>query len=196
MKQYNQMIGKSIFLGKYIQNGKNEEPVAWTVLDSNGSSLLLCSDAIIEASSWDNNADWSTIEWNDSEILKWLNSDFYVSLFSELERTVIEASDCLNKRECDENGLFLLSEEQLEKYLPLLFAPFKGKRTKYVERICASDSCWLRSDYRDPRSAFCFSVKDNGLITEEVHKFVILGVRPAMWVDAMVLESFLPDVLN
>ena len=39
-------------------------------------------------------------------------------------------------------------------------------------------------------------MKENKLIIEEDDKFNNLCVRPAMWIDADLLEEFLPEVLR
>lgn len=196
MRQYNHLVGKRIILGKYEQEREDKDPVVWTVLDVKGSLLLLCTDTMIEVMCWDEDADWTTCQWKDSSAYRYLNSEIFLDLFSETEQFIIEASDCLSKKDEDEGGLFLLSEEQLNQYAHLLFGPSKGYRTEYVKKNSYSDSCWLRSDYRDPRLAFCFSMKENKLIIEEDDKFNNLCVRPAMWIDADLLEEFLPEVLR
>lgn len=196
MIQYNHLVGQRIVLGNYVQESESKEPVGWTVLAAKGSMLLLCTEAIIESMCWDEDAEWSGCQWNDSFIYQCLNGEFFHELFSETERLVVEASDSLSEKDEDEGGLFLLSEEQLDQYALLLFGPLKGYQTAYVKKNSSSDFCWLRSDYRDLRHAFCYSMKEKGLTIEEVDKFENLGIRPAMWIDADILEEFLPEVLR
>ena len=197
VRQYTQLIGQKIMLGNYVQNSEVKEPVAWTVLDVKGSFLLLCTDAIIESMCWDWDIDWIRWAWNSCEVYRYLNGDFLQDLFSETECFVVEASDFSVGRNRDENGLFLLSKEQLYQYAPLLFGSMKGYRTRYVERSTYDDFCWLRSDCSgNALCALAYSMKDNRLIIEEKGKEDKYGLRPAMWIDATILGELLPDVLN
>ena len=61
------------------------DPIRWRILsEENGEAFLLC-DSIIDNQRFDNNSN----NYAESEIRAWLNSTFYETAFSELERAII-----------------------------------------------------------------------------------------------------------
>ena len=73
---------KSIYWFKY-------EPVSWTIVkEENGYAYLLC-DLILDAQQFSYNGEQSN-NYEESTVRAWLNSVFYETTFSELEKAIIQ----------------------------------------------------------------------------------------------------------
>ena len=121
----------------------------------NGHSLYLCSETVKDMAF---KRPGTSNKWKDSDIRKWLNSDFYSTLSSEEKSQVIQFEGA---------RLFLLSEEEYEKFkrnIPII-----------------SPSWWLRSP--GSRQDFAALVDYNGDVFYGPITNPFMCVRPAVLLD-------------
>ena len=64
------------------------EPIRWRILTTDGETALILCDVIIEKVSFDAVYPYKN-NYMDSELRAWLNSTFYETAFSELQREII-----------------------------------------------------------------------------------------------------------
>lgn len=182
-------IGDIVSFGKYEQNNSGadgSEPIEWIVLEKQDESILLLSRNILYTEHFLNNS--FTPSWDDSEVRKTLNGDFFSTAFSPQEQSQI----CSKEFEyfvLANDKIFLLSEEEVNYYLPT-----NESRVALPTKTCISNSgntdssCswWTRTigTHEDVYtfSAFVF-VNMNGEIQETRAKSTQFGVRPALWLD-------------
>ena len=105
----NAVVGDTVLYGRYEQDNKinQEELIEWIVLEKTENYLLLMSKYILEEIETEN-------EWQDSDVRKWLNNEFYNQAFSSDEKKIIQKM--LTSNETDDM-VFLLSSEEVRKFL-------------------------------------------------------------------------------
>ena len=96
-------IGDTIKFGNY-----GGEPIEFEVKDIINGNALLVSKNIIECGKFDED----TTNWNDCELRKWLNNEFYNTAFNDEEKAKIQTYSTTNDK------VFLLSKDECEKYFP------------------------------------------------------------------------------
>ena len=170
-----------IKFGRYPQESGNEsQPVEWQVLSKENGQMLVISRYGLDAKRFDG----SSNNWGNSEIRKWLNSEFYTGSFTAEEKARIISFN--------QDNVFLLSYEEAEKYFSDDDAR-KCKPTSYAKAEgawTADNGCgnwWLRSP--NPASSnnvyIVRYVGDFGFYNNGVN--ISSGsVRPALWIS---LES-------
>lgn len=183
---------ETVVFGNY-QNQK----IQWYVLDKEDGKALLLSVQALDSRPFSDRA----ATWDQSSIRTWLNDDFYQKAFSDSERQNIILSklttgDDLNygtkTGQDTEDRIFLLSASEAKKYLskaqtttsPTDYASSQGAYTN-DKGDCA---WWLRSPGIDDESPAYYS--SQGDIGTRAHQSSenIIGVRPAMWVNADALQ--------
>lgn len=162
-------IGDIVSLGQYDLDGNDvngKETIRWKVLEIQHGEMLLLSQSIINDKEY--TAQNKSSDWEKSDIRSWLNDDFYNNAFSEEEKKMIRNSTSLgiNGSNNTEDNIFILSEDEILKYLP-------GKE----ERTTGS-TWWCRSG----GDVFYCILGDGttvsyGIVTNAY------GIRPAMWVE-------------
>ena len=86
--------GSLILFGHYEQDNNEEngsEPILWKVWDTRAGSGLLVSEDILEELPYDTNGDG--YDWSKSTLCAYLNRVFFLTAFSEEERTRILKND-------------------------------------------------------------------------------------------------------
>lgn len=196
--------GDNVFLGWYEQdNDKSNgpEPIEWTVLEVQGDKCLVISRYGLEHVAFHNDNS-SLVTWENSKIRKWLNDDFFSSVFNRDEvplilKTVVDNSPAQGDTEyrtntdggLTEDRLFLLSCAEVKKYYGI-----ERKRdnrsavmdaTPHVKNEWATvykpDSWWLRSIYESSRSALIIN-SSGRLIYSKVTENKNC-IRPAFWME-------------
>lgn len=134
----NAKVGDMITFGTYPQtaNGKDKTPIKWRVLKNTGNELFLLSEYILDSKQYHNiGSTWSSkqynnddidITWKDSDLRKWLNTDFYNRAFNDLEKKFVKITHCTDNGEDVENTgdkIFLLSVSEARE--------FTGKNADY-----------------------------------------------------------------
>lgn len=167
-------------------------PIYWRVLKKENDQLMIISRDIIRRKSFfvsDDNTLSST--WENSDIRKWLNNDFYQRSFSGVEKAKIVPSTITNNKtkfmkeylggDDTLDNVFLLSVEEAES----LFNSSEDRKS-----FC---NWWLRSSRsQDIDSAgdsieACYAISVGGFDGEIQTKFgenitTKIGVRPVMWI--------------
>ncbi len=190
-------IGESVSFGHYETDGvysNGKEALEWTALDitDDGRALLLC-DCCIDALPYD--SDGENVTWADSEIREWLNDEFIDTAFVGDEEKLIccvtnNNPDGRSKTEGGddtEDRVFLLSINEVEKYLPNEIAR-RAVTTEYAKLQGAeydtygNGRWWLRSPGKTQDTAA--GVHVGGGINYDGRKVDIENscIRPAMWI--------------
>ena len=85
-------------LGQYPQNdisGKTKEPIDWIILETRENEALLLSEHILDCKSY--NYEFKDITWEECDLRKWLNNDFYNTAFDVNEQNLILEKDIVNE---------------------------------------------------------------------------------------------------
>ena len=89
-KQYN--IGDTVLFGIYPQNRDGEkEPIEWTVIKVERNKTLLLSKYILDVKKYNEH---DKLYWEESDIRRWLNDDFYTTVFNNIEQKKV-VNTCL-----------------------------------------------------------------------------------------------------
>lgn len=185
-------IGDSVRFGRI--DGNDSSPMFWSILDSkedeNGRKLFLLhyEREDIEHNFHVNN---KVTDWSRCYLREWLNHDFYISNFNDLERAIIRHSEIKTwKRGNDENGDYSESKDRL-------FCLSVDEARQYSPNIKATFHPWLLRDVAVQPGYIC--TYENG----EPYKWGVYAkytaiVRPAMYVDAACLVALqpVPDFLK
>ena len=120
-------IGDTIQFGRYFfENEKDTRPIEWIVLDNKNDELLLLSNRCLDVIHYfDQTIPWDylgTIAWENSHLRNWLNDEFYNQAFREKEKQRIVETMIVTDETLDpalhRNKLFILSQSQIEEFLP------------------------------------------------------------------------------
>ena len=184
-------VDQTVTFGSYEQDNESangKEAIEWIVLDVQDGKALVISKYALDARAYSSYA--QGLNFANSDIYKWLNSDFIYNAFSDEERakivTTTITADPNPYYETNQGGdyddkLFLLSIDEVEQY-------FDSDESRVCEStesmnipggIC---SWWLRTMGENERYAAYVVAAGNvdykGTRTED-----LLGIRPAMWVE-------------
>lgn len=120
-------IGDTVQFGRYyFESEKDVQPIEWIVLDDKKGELLMISKYCLDVIHYFDQAaahDFSSaVVWEDAHLRNWLNNAFYNQAFTEKEKqqiidTVIVTDETRNPA-LHRNQLFILSESQIDKFLP------------------------------------------------------------------------------
>ncbi|MBR1528674.1 MAG: hypothetical protein IJ642_05160 [Oscillospiraceae bacterium] len=180
MKNY-----QTITFGTYA--GK---PVEWLVLHEEREKMLVLSKYILDAKRMF--PDCIYIDWERSTLRKWLNHDFFQLTFSPEEQQKIVTGNLASQ-----DKLFLLSEEEINSYLPDLSsrtAPAEPNAVGYSQDLKdfvnllpfyqERKNCWwwLRSNGDEPNT-FCIVWSDGSVSGTGHYANYERGIRPAMYLN-------------
>ena len=168
--------------------------IPWLVLEKTASKMLLLSADCLDCMSYNN---WfGDVTWDKSTLRSYLNFDFYKEAFSNVERASISEttvsptknpnySSAINLDTQDK--LFLLSVEELEKYLPQP-SDKKAEVTAHLKHKLPfdSDKCrwWLRTT--GEKNSQITYVDADGIIGYEgdIATTQYNAIRPAKWIKS------------
>ncbi len=169
--------------------GTERKPLHWLVLDQKEDMALLLSEKVLFAMVMDNGREWdeTPARWDDCTMRTWHLVDFCDQAFNLEERSAIVKTTIKNDREDTEDGVFLLSLEEVERYLPSEEERIAHATTSAMIRgwldVRDGDCAywWTRTDDGDGHFVY---VRPDGRIDEngEASTYSFYGVRPAMWV--------------
>ncbi|MBQ8538722.1 MAG: TIR domain-containing protein [Ruminococcus sp.] len=196
-------VGDSIYFGYYEQDALSlfvKEPIEWRVLDVEDDKMFVLSEYVLDCQPvYLGNDDYT---WETSDLRKWLNSNFVSKAFnkkgeklildlaiSESVVSFVEHDDYENSEETTTDKVFLLSYEEMNKYLK----DTKDREciaTKYAEKQgvhrANNGNCywWLRTN-PDNRKCRTINVDYLGVAANEGEFGTAkdIGVRPAMWIE-------------
>ena len=205
----NLQVGDVIKFGEYgqdnnLENGK--EAIDWIVLDVKDNQAFLISNQCLEVMQFAVQEGPGLIFWEESDVYRWLNSDFLNSAFSEnLQDCIIQVP--LISAGKDSNGhaevgkeslnyIFVLDETEYNKYKYLSMKNNAGV-TAYVQAYYMDTNeysdkykgWWLRdvrySIVGESRAKY---VDETGFV-DSVHCNNLHMVRPAMRIDLAKCEE-------
>ena len=167
-------IGDSYFLGNYFQNRFNGSPlrktrIKWNVIDIQGNKALLLSEKIL-------------FRYDvSSDLINYLNTDFYNEAFSEIEKEMIQKERV--------SKIFLLNRKDVSKgYISrkenrcACESDFSIMEEVSGPSIGISRECnWLLE--KDSNSTECFYINKKGQICSLFSFTDKIGVRPALWLE-------------
>ena len=183
--------GDCFTLGSYYQENSNKKtPLEWLVLKIEGKRALLLSRYALEKRTY--HGRFEETSWEDCDLRKWLNGEFFSQAFSKKERFRIPQVHLENGDNArygtdggcpTEDRVFLLSVSEAERY----FRSDSERRcspTAYARNGGGWDSScywWLRTPGYNRSDAVC--VYQNGAIYSYGHNVNIddTMVRPALW---------------
>lgn len=119
-----------IKFGSYNQEGTfRAEPIKWRVLSVDGDDALLLADQCLDARAYHDEKD-EKITWENCTLRKWLNEEFYNTVFTEEEKKAVKETTVVNEDSVwkDSDGykhkveggndtkdrVYLLSEKEVE----------------------------------------------------------------------------------
>ncbi len=173
------------------------DPIEWDVLSESNGEALIIANLILDAQFfYPSNASSSyynpTDEYGSSRIKSWLNSFFYGTVFTDLQKEVIKITRITSPRTSSDNKVFILSETQATTYYDSDSKRLaKGTDYAKIQGLYVNNSnktysgWWLSTIY----SSYGFTnyvgreyIVDSsgGFSYSEVYE--IAGVRPACWI--------------
>lgn len=172
-------VGDVITFGTIEQDNNFEngnDPIEWTVLDVQDNRVLILSNYLLFGTDMSN--DDEAPDWADCRVRIWLNNSF-ISNFSETESSyIVDTTNINNMGDNTVDKLFILSADELDKYLPEGDARI-GKVTESAKTVLGNaHSWWLRSKDRDGD----FHIVNRSGEVKSSYFFEDEGIRPAMWI--------------
>lgn len=112
--------GEIITFGAYPQtaDGADKTPIQWRILQNSVSELLLLSEYILDCKRY--HGEYMDITWQDCDLRKWLNKEFYNAAFDAAEKEFIMTTRCTDNgedRPDTEDRVFLLSVAEVKKLI-------------------------------------------------------------------------------
>lgn len=163
--------GSKIVMGCY-----QDKPITWTIVEEHGKQrLLVCDELIAEHGYMDS---MFNVTWATSSLRKWLNTEFLKEAFTNTERMSIMYGKVENPKSekwgtdggrNTSDRVFILSVEEIEKYLPDQADRAMGKW--WWARTPGMNLQSVAAVYADG-SIYDYGIRDN---------YTDGGVRPAMW---------------
>ena len=194
--------GDYIKFGSYYQESSSKKTsIEWLVLKKSDSKVFLISRYGLDCKKYHN--DFMYITWENSDLRKWLNGEFFRNAFTAEEQKKIVVTKLANDNNAEydtfggnstEDRVFLLSLAEAKslfkadvarKCVPTLYAVGKGAWQNSSELIGGRGCCrwWLRSPGNFQLNASC--VDTDGALAP--HGNLVgrdnLAIRPAVWVD-------------
>lgn len=153
---YNKLdTNNTIYFGEY-----NGSPVAWKILKTEKSRMLLITEEPIKQVAFNNELE--NITYKESTIRKWLNDEFIEEFSRDQKKRMLKLEENLK------DGIFLLSKSDYEEYKDTI--DFK-----------TTSDWWLKT--KTP--AGMMFVDGNTCEVNTYGESVVraIGVRPCVWVD-------------
>ena len=183
---------------------------AWNIVYKDNGIAMLISTFIIDYKQYDENL--QSVTWEDSSLRKWLNGDFYNTVFNQ------EDKDKIIKYEKTDDRVFILSADEIDKYFPSnKLANFKDGKTFSVDKYTFSstknstsfseimNNLVIENDKLAVEDAYSYWLRDSNneiqvltasrdILKCNANKFS--GVRPAIIVKYDVDATELTDLLD
>ena len=144
---------------------------AWTVLDIQGSDVLLLSEYCVDIRRYDDDSN----DWDSSEIKAWLNGGYLGAAFSEEDRAVII--------DRGQGNVFILSIEEARNYSVQNGGFYKTISSTTGNEYEPEILWWLRSSGSGDDHAAYLSGAGNVFVDGISVTNEYCGVRPALWIE-------------
>lgn len=175
--------GQMVCFGSFAIDGQGEAAMLrWHILDvdvARGEALLLCDSSLGDAPF---NKGKRTGTWATCSLAKWLSETFIDQAFSAAERKALVQRKGLR-------DAFALSKDEFVNYKKKPgITPIEAA---YRAGSYGENRWWLRTSTDDTHTRAMYVTDKNCLSKKGVSVYVRegFGVRPAMWVDALSVES-------
>ena len=147
--------GGEIYFGVYEEN-----PVAWKILKTEKSRMLLITQNPVETLAF--NDELKNITYETSSIRNWLNDDFLTEFSDDQRGRILKSDEGMN------DDIFLLTEEQYNEY------------SKNLDLTTYSD-WWLRTK---TDAGMMYVSGESGEVNTYGESVVRnMGVRPCVWIS-------------
>ncbi len=196
-------VGDYITFGKYDLDGKKQngtEPIEWLVIDKKDGQVLVISKDILFTNRFTNESH-DKDQWDNSEIRKIMNVDFYDEAFNEDEKNMINTTNVLPGKNPyygidagmpTDDKLFLLSVDEITKYLPSEESRKCSISELATQTIYGFPSYWCtRTPGRSDGSIVVLG-SDGVIEYDGFYKPNYFGIRPAMWINSELLKEYAP----
>lgn len=192
-------VGDRIFFGSYFQGAEGEkQALSWIILEVDEDFALVTTEYVIDTMPFD---DEGVIQWEDSDIRNWLNSEFKGAAFSEEEKSKIMCFEIENEsnQEYNTDGghntddeIFLLSFNDVSEYFGEIDK--KCYATPYTLEKGVNQGSndyvtyWLRSpgsvDIMGSEPGYAANIDFTGAVKYYGNDVTLegIGIRPAMWI--------------
>ena len=190
--------GDFLIFGAYApyegMEGTVEAPIRWRVLDAQADALLLLSEDVLEARPYDNR-DLDDYPYGETYMRTWHLRDILERGFTDAERACILTARVSNGGDPETyDQLFLLSVDELERYLPgeadrVAYATESAKIRGWAQVDWEERAYWWTRTRGDNYYKYAY-VRPDGIIDEagEALTYSFYGIRPAMWVTPAALS--------
>lgn len=192
-------VGDRIFFGSYSQGAEGEkQELSWIILEVDEDYALITTEYVIDTMPF---SDEGVIQWENSDIRNWLNSEFKGEAFSEEEKSRIMCFEIENENNPEYNTdgghdtddeLFLLSIDDVSDYFGKIdkkcyatpYALEKGVNQGSNDYV----TYWLRSpgsmDIIGTEPGYAANIDFTGAVKYYGNDvtFEGIGIRPAMWI--------------
>ena len=204
------LVGNLYAFGEYEQDNKIEngkETILWTVLDKEGSRLLLISKYVLDCQPYHTVCE--DVTWENCFLRKWLNEDFLNNAFNEEQKnyicTTYNTTDYVVGNTVVEystyDKIFILKPAGVKKYYGLgdnhftrearqceltEYARAQGAKgwNSYGRHEGAYCSWWLRPTHWRNRWVNASAISSTGSYCPETTvQGDGTGVRPVIWID-------------
>ena len=180
----NASVGDRVSFGKYTQNDSSYEDIQWRVLDRDGDKVLLLSEYTLFPM-YMSYVYGANITWETSSLRTYLNTRIKSQFFTTEEESIL--TPVINS----EDEVFLLSVEEIQKYMPdeesrrVLPTKYCGTNGGFMEIDgVVYGAWWTRSFVEVDGEIGMIPIGANGFInTEGFGPTEDIGVRPAVWID-------------
>jgi len=165
------MRGSVIEFGRYHQTASEiyTSPISWIVLDVNADAneALLISKDILDGKRY--NGAKQAVTWKDSEIRKWLNTDFFNRAFNSEEKQKIIKTQCAGNGvdskndlpQTDDNVFLLNTQEAIEMGGYLIG---QSESTDYTKAMKPDGCCvWMYGWMWDKKKAARWWLRNRGI---------------------------------
>ena len=188
---------KTIIFGSYYRYNKKKEPLKWDILEEKDGKALIITHDIIEAKAFDEN---NIRNYKESSIRKWLNNEFYKTVFDDenkkkIQLTLVDnslASTCEdnNPYVCEDtkDNIFLLSVSEIKTYFKS-YDSRKASGTRYAlgqglnVKKDGNSPWFLRSPSHVNSDGQIRCVDYDGSLYIYGAENTWMGIRPACWID-------------
>ncbi len=194
------------------------DPVKWNVLKTKNGKALIVTSLLIDSQQYCANSTTSSFSHNGgtgysndyalSNIRKWLNDTFYDTVFTELEKTIIQVTNVdnsvsstgylCNQYACDNTNdrMFLLSYDEVrslyssDSVRTVKLSDYAKCQGAYYNSSYDSGVWWLRSPNNN-YSNVAGNVLSHGLLGACTVDVAYVGLRAACWI---IIDSQSSDV--
>lgn len=170
--------GEVIQFGKTVDEGS--ESISWVVLECEDGKALLLSEEVVAYCEFHKKTN-TGIEWHESDVCTWLNTEFYEEVFATEEKEKILSTKVQTKKygsnsaDSVENKVFLLDTREVQEYV---------SDTEYA-RVDTEESVsgWLLRDKGQNQSYIVYVDKEGNIINSGTEMNKKQGIRPAIWIS-------------